>query len=150
MFGIIGIVTVFVMVFGGYLAAGGKFGIIIKALPFEMMMIGGAAVGAATASLVLLALGVGGALFLGGPDPAPSADLRTSANASAVTAERVPFNESETAQLSPPETHDEWHERYNRLHDAYLGAPYDLATIKARKLFRAVDPDGDLIAEAMG
>lgn len=46
MIGIIGIVTVFAMVFGGYLAAGGKMGIIIKALPFEMTMIGGAAVGA--------------------------------------------------------------------------------------------------------
>jgi chemotaxis protein MotA len=46
MIGIIGIITVFVMVFGGYLAAGGKMGIIIKALPFEMAMIGGAAVGA--------------------------------------------------------------------------------------------------------
>jgi chemotaxis protein MotA len=33
------------MVFGGYLLAGGKMGIIIGALPFEMMMIGGAAVG---------------------------------------------------------------------------------------------------------
>ncbi|MEM9059211.1 MAG: flagellar motor stator protein MotA [Pseudomonadota bacterium] len=43
---IIGIVVVMVMVFGGYLAAGGKMGIIIKALPFEMMMIGGAATGA--------------------------------------------------------------------------------------------------------
>jgi len=37
---------IFVMVFGGYLAAGGKMGIILKALPFEMTMIGGAAVGA--------------------------------------------------------------------------------------------------------
>jgi chemotaxis protein MotA len=46
MIGIIGIVVIFVMVFGGYMAAGGKFGIILKALPFEMMMIGGAAVGA--------------------------------------------------------------------------------------------------------
>ena len=46
MFGIIGIVCVFAMVFGGYLAAGGKMGIIIKSLPFEMTMIGGAAVGA--------------------------------------------------------------------------------------------------------
>jgi chemotaxis protein MotA len=44
--GIVGIVLVFAMVFGGYLLAGGKLGIIIKALPFEMMMIGGAAVGA--------------------------------------------------------------------------------------------------------
>ncbi len=34
------------MVFGGYTLAGGKFSIIIKALPFEMMMIGGAAIGA--------------------------------------------------------------------------------------------------------
>ncbi|MFK7881562.1 flagellar motor stator protein MotA [Roseobacter sp.] len=45
MVGIVGIVVIFVMVFGGYLAAGGKMGIIIKALPFEMMMICGAAVG---------------------------------------------------------------------------------------------------------
>jgi len=46
MIGIIGIVIVVVMVFGGYLAAGGKFGIILHALPFEMTMIVGAAVGA--------------------------------------------------------------------------------------------------------
>lgn len=46
MVGIIGIVIIFVMVFGGYIAAGGKLGIILKALPFELMMIGGAAVGA--------------------------------------------------------------------------------------------------------
>ncbi len=46
MVGIIGIVVIFAMVFGGYLAAGGKLGIILKALPFELMMIGGAAAGA--------------------------------------------------------------------------------------------------------
>lgn len=46
MIGIIGIVVVFAMVFGGYLAAGGKMGIILKALPFEFTMIGGAAIGA--------------------------------------------------------------------------------------------------------
>ncbi len=46
MLGIIGIVVIFVMVFGGYLLAGGKLGIILKALPFEFMMIGGAATGA--------------------------------------------------------------------------------------------------------
>jgi chemotaxis protein MotA len=44
--GIVGIVVVLVMVFGGYLAAGGKMGIILKAMPFEFTMIGGAAVGA--------------------------------------------------------------------------------------------------------
>jgi len=46
MIGIIGIVVIFIMVFGGYILAGGKMGIILKALPFEMIMIGGAAVGA--------------------------------------------------------------------------------------------------------
>jgi chemotaxis protein MotA len=46
MFGIIGIAVVFVMVFGGYLLAGGKMGIILKALPYEFTMIGGAALGA--------------------------------------------------------------------------------------------------------
>jgi chemotaxis protein MotA len=46
MIGVVGIVMIFVMVFGGYLAAGGKMGIILKSLPFEMTMIGGAAVGA--------------------------------------------------------------------------------------------------------
>jgi len=34
------------MVFGGYIAAGGKMGIILHALPFEMTMIAGAAIGA--------------------------------------------------------------------------------------------------------
>lgn len=46
MIGIVGIIVIFVMVFGGYLAAGGKMGIILKSLPFEMMMIGGAGTGA--------------------------------------------------------------------------------------------------------
>lgn len=46
MIAIIGIVVIFAMVFGGYILAGGKMAIIIKALPFEFMMIGGAAAGA--------------------------------------------------------------------------------------------------------
>ena len=46
MFGAIGILVIFVMVFGGYMLAGGKMGIIFKALPFEMIMIAGAALGA--------------------------------------------------------------------------------------------------------
>ncbi len=46
MFGIIGIICIFVMVFGGYLLAGGKMGIILYSLPYEMIMIGGAALGA--------------------------------------------------------------------------------------------------------
>lgn len=46
MIGIIGIVVVFVMVFGGFMMAGGHFDIILHSLPYEMTMIGGAAVGA--------------------------------------------------------------------------------------------------------
>jgi chemotaxis protein MotA len=44
--GMAGIAVVFVMVFGGYILAGGKIGIILHSLPFELMMIGGAATGA--------------------------------------------------------------------------------------------------------
>jgi len=46
MLGILGILVVILMVFGGYLAAGGKLDIILAALPFEMMIILGAATGA--------------------------------------------------------------------------------------------------------
>ncbi|HEX6011750.1 MAG TPA: flagellar motor stator protein MotA [Geminicoccaceae bacterium] len=45
MLAIVGVALVIGMVFGGYLLAGGKFGIILKAMPFELMMIGGAATG---------------------------------------------------------------------------------------------------------
>ena len=51
MFGMIGIVVTFAMVFGGYILAGGKLGVILHSLPFEMMMIGGAAAGGAMFSL---------------------------------------------------------------------------------------------------
>lgn len=46
MFGIVGIAVTFAMVFGGYVLAGGKLGVIMRSLPYEMMMIGGAALGA--------------------------------------------------------------------------------------------------------
>lgn len=46
MFGIVGIVVILLMVFGGFVLAGGHLGPIIAALPFEMIIIGGAAVGA--------------------------------------------------------------------------------------------------------
>jgi chemotaxis protein MotA len=46
MFQVIGVVVVMVMVFGGFLWAGGHFDVILKALPAEMMMIMGAAMGA--------------------------------------------------------------------------------------------------------
>jgi len=43
--GFVGIVIVFVMVFGGFLLAGGHLSIILKAAPLEMMIIAGAALG---------------------------------------------------------------------------------------------------------
>lgn len=46
MFQLIGIAVVFIMVFGGFMWAGGHFEVILKALPAEMMMIMGAAMGA--------------------------------------------------------------------------------------------------------
>jgi chemotaxis protein MotA len=46
MIGIIGIVLIFVMVFGGFVLAGGHLEIVLHALPHEMIIIGGAAAGA--------------------------------------------------------------------------------------------------------
>ena len=43
---ILGIVLTLGMVFGGYIIAGGKMEIILHSLPYELMIIGGAAVGA--------------------------------------------------------------------------------------------------------
>lgn len=45
MFGFVGILLTIAMVFGGYILAGGKLEVILHSLPFEMMMIGGAAIG---------------------------------------------------------------------------------------------------------
>ena len=69
MFQIGGIVVVFVMVFGGFILAGGKMGVILKALPFELMMIGGSAVGSFLISnggdVVKRTLGGFGTIFAG-------------------------------------------------------------------------------------
>ena len=46
MISLAGIAVLFIGVFGGYIMAGGSFGIIVKTLPFELTMIGGAAIGA--------------------------------------------------------------------------------------------------------
>lgn len=46
MSGLLGIVVTFAMVFGGYLLAGGSMSVIMYSLPYELMMIGGAATGA--------------------------------------------------------------------------------------------------------
>ena len=46
MFAAIGIVVLTVLVFGGFILAGGSIGPILAALPLEFMMIGGAALGA--------------------------------------------------------------------------------------------------------
>ena len=46
MFSIIGIVILFVMVFGGFAITGGALGPVMEAIPHEMLIIGGAAIGA--------------------------------------------------------------------------------------------------------
>lgn len=62
MFQIIGIVMLFGMVFGSYLWAGGKMGIILYALPYELMAILGASV---AAFLIANSMGVIKAVFGG-------------------------------------------------------------------------------------
>ena len=49
MFAAIGIVVVLLMVFGGFMLAGGSMDVVLHALPFEMLIIGGAALGATIA-----------------------------------------------------------------------------------------------------
>lgn len=46
MIGIVGIIVIFVMVFGGFTMSGGKLEVVIEAVPHEMIVIGGAALGA--------------------------------------------------------------------------------------------------------
>ena len=46
MFAIIGLVVLLGMVFGGFIFTGGDIGPVLHALPHEMLIIGGAAVGA--------------------------------------------------------------------------------------------------------
>jgi chemotaxis protein MotA len=70
MFPVIGFVVILGMVFGGFILAGGHFEVILKALPFELMMIGGAAVGSLIISndtATLKALGGGMSKVFGGP-----------------------------------------------------------------------------------
>jgi chemotaxis protein MotA len=45
MFALAGLGVVFIAVFGGYVLAGGQLSIILAALPFELLMIGGAGIG---------------------------------------------------------------------------------------------------------
>ena len=69
MFAIIGIVILIVMVFGGFVITGGALGPVLHALPHEMLIIGGAAIGALVAGNSmheLKALGTGlGRVFKG-------------------------------------------------------------------------------------
>ena len=70
MFAAVGIVVVLVMVFGGFIVSGGSIGVILHALPIEMLVIGGAAVGATIAGnsgADLKALGGGFAKVFKGP-----------------------------------------------------------------------------------
>jgi chemotaxis protein MotA len=70
MFAAVGIIVVIIMVFGGFIISGGHIGIIAHALPLEMLIIGGAALGATIAGnsiRELKALGGGVAKVFKGP-----------------------------------------------------------------------------------
>jgi chemotaxis protein MotA len=70
MFAAIGMVILLVMVFGGFIISGGSIGVILHALPIEMLVIGGAAIGATitgNSGADLKALGGGLAKAFKGP-----------------------------------------------------------------------------------
>ena len=49
MFAAVGVIVLLIMVFGGFVITGGNIGVVAEAIPHEMMIIGGAAVGATIA-----------------------------------------------------------------------------------------------------
>ena len=63
MFAVIGIIVLLVMVFGGFALTGGALGPVMAAVPHEMMIIGGAAVGAMIAGNSMRELKASGASF---------------------------------------------------------------------------------------
>jgi chemotaxis protein MotA len=70
MMAIVGLVVLLVMVFGGFAISGGSLTPVLKALPFEMLIIGGAAIGALIVSndmTTLKQLGGGFGRLLKGP-----------------------------------------------------------------------------------
>ena len=63
MFSIVGIIILFVMVFGGFAITGGALGPVMEAIPHEMLIIGGAAIGATVTGNSMHELkGIGGGL----------------------------------------------------------------------------------------
>ena len=64
MYAIIGIVVLLVLVFGGFVLSGGAMGPVLHALPYEMLIIGGAALGATIAGNSLHHLKAIGGAFM--------------------------------------------------------------------------------------
>ena len=64
MYAIIGIVVLLVLVFGGFVLSGGAMGPVLHALPYEMLIIGGAALGATIAGNSLDSLKAIGGAFM--------------------------------------------------------------------------------------
>jgi len=63
MFQIIGIVVLFGCVFGSFIMSGGKIGVVLEALPHEMLTIGGAGVAAFLISNSLTTIKATGGAF---------------------------------------------------------------------------------------
>ena len=64
MYAIIGIIVLLVMVFGGFMLSGGALGPVMAAMPYEMLIIGGAALGATIAGNSLDSLKAIGGAFM--------------------------------------------------------------------------------------
>ena len=79
MMGIVGLVVVFVMVFGGYMIAGGSMGVVIEALPHEIMTIAGGAAGA-----MIIGNTPSTMKALGGADLCQAAGVETEARAETI------------------------------------------------------------------
>ena len=79
-------------------------------------------------------------------------DQGTSWVAGMLSGVRSLVNKNEASSVSlrkfaAPQSHEEWVDRYGWLHSAYIGEPYTTTDMKALGLFRALDPNGDVIAE---
>lgn len=63
----------------------------------------------------------------------------------------LPPPQQQSGQPKPPspypQTHEQWVSRYSWLSDSYTGEAYSVGDMKALGLFRALDPDGEVILE---
>ena len=94
MFSIVGIIILFVMVFGGFAITGGALGPVMEAIPHELLIILGAAAGATVTGNSMFELkGIGGgfAKVFKGPKHHKQDHIDAIANAQTVVGSRLAF-----------------------------------------------------------